>query len=137
MSNRNVISWNDNFLIGDKNIDKEHKVLFKIAKKANEINTLNDEESKKKVLKKITKELHDYAKVHFSNEEEFMKGINYPFISEHKLEHTKMIENLEFISLNLEIISSSESSYSIYDFVHNIFVKHIISQDTKIIKHLN
>ena len=106
---KSAISWSDNYIIGNDKIDSEHKELFDIAKKANCVYTLE-------------------------NEEVHMKDINYPKLLDHKIEHKKLLDMVNFISLNLPILSIQKSGDELYNFVQKIFVKHIISEDTKIVE---
>ncbi|EDP5443941.1 chemotaxis protein, partial [Campylobacter jejuni] len=38
-------------------------------------------------LKEILTELFNYMKEHFSNEEDYMQEIHYPYLNEHKIMH--------------------------------------------------
>lgn len=130
-----LISWNDEFLLGDEHIDTEHKMLFDIAKKANNVYSLPTEPEQKELLKEVVEELHSYVNFHFKNEEDYMSSIDYPALLEHKKVHSKLLELLSFISLNLEIIGVSQTGQDLYDFIQDIFVNHMITEDTKIIKY--
>lgn len=134
-TDKNLITWANEYLIGDEKIDDEHQTLFYIAKRAEAIKDLSKEEEQKKLLKEIVQELEYYVNLHFNNEEKFMNSINYPEIKEHLQKHKKMLEMLLFIELNLDLISVDEINYNLYDFIQNIFVNHIINEDTKIIEY--
>ena len=131
---KSLIAWNDNYIIGNDKIDSEHKELFDIAKKANCVYSLEDEEKQIEALKEIVDELYSYVDYHFKNEEEHMKSINYPRLLDHKIQHKKLLDMVNFISLNLPILSIQKSGDELYNFVQKIFVKHIISEDTKIVE---
>lgn len=42
---------------------------------------------KREELKEILTELFNYMKEHFSNEEDYMQEIHYPYLNEHKIMH--------------------------------------------------
>ena len=67
MSKCDVIEWKSVYSIGHKDIDHEHKKLFKLAHKA-----LKSSDTKDEILS-IINELVSYTKVHFKNEEKYMK----------------------------------------------------------------
>lgn len=134
-TNMSLITWKDEYLIGDEKIDEEHQTLFVIAKKAETIKDIDNEDRQKTLLKEIVSELSYYVNLHFSNEEKFMRSIQYPDINSHMKKHKKILDSLSFIELNLDLISVYETNYNIYDFVENVFVSHIIKEDTKIVKY--
>lgn len=127
------INWDENYIIGNDKIDSEHKELFKIAKKANDVYKL-DEPKQLAALQNVVDELYSYVDYHLKNEEAHMREIAYPELVEHKMYHKELLDMLNFISLNLPILSIQKSGDDLYNFVQKIFVKHIIKEDTKIIK---
>ncbi len=74
------IKWDDAYSLGIKNIDDQHKKLFDIVDK---IFSLQESKDVKGNIRTILHELFEYIKVHFKDEEEFMKSINYPDLAYH------------------------------------------------------
>jgi len=132
ISDKNFIEWKDEYIVGNKNIDLEHIELFKIARKANDIYEKENFEQKE-FLGQVVTELYSYVDNHFKNEEQHMLSIKYPLLEEHQELHQKLLEMLNFISLNLPILTISKTEGELYNFVQNIFVKHIIEEDTKLV----
>lgn len=132
-----LIEWKDEYLTGSENIDKEHKELFDIAQKANLIYLLEDEEEQATSLSNIIDELYKYTKYHFKNEENYMKSVSFPLYLEHKELHDKLLELLNFISLNISIINIDKSGEELYDFVQKLFVNHILNEDIKLSKYIS
>lgn len=128
-----LINWDDSFIIGNEEIDSEHRKLFEIAEKANDVPKL-EEGKQLQALQEILEELTTYVNYHLKNEEAHMKKIEYPELIEHKIEHKKLLDMLSFISLNLPILSIQTSENELYNFVQKIFVKHIVKEDKKILK---
>ncbi len=132
--NNAEINWKDEYKFNDKYIDSEHQKLFEIAKKANDVHLLPTDEEKREFLRKVTKDLKAYANSHFKHEEKYMKQNKFPFTSEHISAHNELLDILNFISVNIDILSVEQIEFDIYNFIQNIFVKHMTEVDTKIIK---
>ncbi len=125
------IKWKSEYNIDDFKIDKEHQNLFIIAQKALSL-VNNNSKNDLAELKKIIFELFTYVSEHFSNEQEYMKKINYPELDNHILLHkniTLMLKNLIDKFNSLEI---SQIKERIYKFVNEYFINHIILEDRKI-----
>ena len=87
------------------------KKLFSLA---NEIYNCREDIDE---IKKIVKELIKYTKFHFSNEENYMKSINYLGLKDHKRLHEKIIKELATIVSKLDSLDIKEikqKSRSVY-----------------------
>ena len=127
MNSLEYIKWEDAYSVGNERIDSEHRNLFNIAR---EIYNCNNEH--KKVFE-ILKELIKYTKIHFANEENFMKSIKYDGLEEHINIH-KQIVNL----LNQIIKNSAKDTIDILvkkvsDFTFKVLLEHILTVDKKVI----
>ena len=89
------IEWNDEYLLGVPEIDKQHKKLIAIANELYDVVT-GDESALKEKMPSILKELTDYTEYHFSNEEELQKKIGYVGLSTHKAAHEFFIKEVGF-----------------------------------------
>jgi hemerythrin len=78
-----AIVWKDEYSVGVKVIDDQHKELFK------RINKLFDDVSKGNVTTVLDTLdfLNSYVIYHFSAEEQLMAKANYPELESHKNEH--------------------------------------------------
>lgn len=123
------LNWKNDYLIHEDIIDKEHKKLFLIAKRAFMV---VDPENKKTKIRKIVQELLEYTQVHFSHEEDFMDSINYPKLKEHQKIHQRIIYDLkQFISRCAQMnISAIEKELA--DFITDYVVNHIVIEDKKV-----
>lgn len=83
--------WNDEFSIGIKSIDEQHKKLISLIK------TLYDAIADGKasdVMDTIFNNLFDYSEQHFAYEEELFKWYDYPDAEDHKKEHVELKRQL-------------------------------------------
>ncbi|MGL1890561.1 MAG: hypothetical protein OCD02_02995 [Spirochaetaceae bacterium] len=112
------MEWDDKYSIGIKEIDDQHKQLFKFIKKYKE-------------REKLLKLLLNYARYHFHSEELFMEKIKYPELQSHKEKHSVLIHELESILLNPEdtIIYNPKD---FHPFLISWIIDHIIEDDVLI-----
>lgn len=129
---RKHLFWKSEYNIGNLKIDTEHQQLFALARKALSVNNLNNKEDGKEKLKEIINKLFTYVKIHFRNEEEYMKEINYLDIKRHKNLHQYMLGMLKELLSELGRMQIHEIENVLYDFINEYFVKHIIIEDKKI-----
>ncbi len=82
-------------------------------------------------IKKILKELVNYADYHFSTEEKYFEKFNYGGATEHNLLHDKYKKKM------VQFFDESESSvgkivpFEILDFLEDWWFNHINSEDKK------
>lgn len=134
------IEWRDSFNIGVEVIDKAHRELFSIIRKLIDLSKddMNSPKSRRACEEGI-KFFKNYVVVHFSQEEEYMRSINYKHYLAHKRRHDIMkydtIPALEQ-RLNDENFSR-ESIAHFYDVCIGWLTTHIAIEDSAIIKKLD
>ncbi|MDZ7818853.1 MAG: bacteriohemerythrin [Aliarcobacter sp.] len=126
------IIWKSEYNIGNLKIDQEHQKLFAIARKTLSVIKLNNDEKEKDKLKELISELFDYVGTHFTNEQKFMKEVKYPELENHKLLHKNMLDMLTDLISKLNSMELKEIQSSLYNFIEEYFIKHIILEDKKI-----
>ena len=105
----NHIVWEERFNIGVDVIDKEHKKLFKIINKLFEFG--EDEQKSQWVCQEGINYFKDHAMKHFSDEERYMKSINYSGLKMHKRIHDDFREKtLPALEKELEKTEYSEDA---------------------------
>ena len=85
--------WSDEFLLGERIIDKQHKHLFAIASDLLE-NYWHKEEVDKKALMPAISFLKEYTANHFEYEEKFQIAAKYEGYKEHKKLHENLLGKL-------------------------------------------
>lgn len=130
-SNTSII-WKSEYNINNLKIDREHQHLFTIAREALNISKFKKNNEQIDKLKKIITKLFDYVGTHFSNEQKYMEKIKYPDLEKHKLLHKNMLNMLTKLVSELNNMEIEEIQKSLYDFIEEYFIRHIILEDKKI-----
>ena len=126
--------FNETFETGIELVDEEHKKLFEIIGKIHA--TIEEElvHDKFDSIMEIIEELRDYTRVHFSDEEEYMRKIGYDGLAKQQILHQNFIDKMK--ELNLDDVDENQEAY-LYDFLEflqNWLVNHILKVDKLIPK---
>ena len=116
-----ALDWKDKYKIGDGKIDAEHQEWFRLAK---EFLTAGNVQS----MHQSGETFSRYTQNHFSQEEIFMRDIQYPFTASHAKEHEGLVSTLNKILdvLGQDVLSKDE----LEDFLNYCLVKHISTFDS-------
>ncbi|HHX23152.1 MAG: bacteriohemerythrin [Tepidanaerobacteraceae bacterium] len=127
-----MIKWKDEYKIGVDEIDQQHKKLFKIANEAYELLKNEFCIDKYDRIIEVLEELKDYAKFHFSFEEDYMLSIKDKGYFSQKVAHDNFIEKVN--SFDLNAIDENQDQYilEILDFIVDWISQHILGSDKKI-----
>lgn len=110
----NQLIWKDEFNIGIKAIDDEHRRLFLII---NKLFTLKGEEAKsRRACQEGIKYFKTHALKHFEDEETYMELINYEELGMHKRLHEDFRENT-LPALEKELVREDYSPASVEHFL--------------------
>ena len=120
-----LFNWSDDYSVGIKEIDEQHKKLFEII---NKLHAAMKEAKSKAILGKVIEEMISYTEFHFSTEEILLQNCRYPDFSQHKLKHeqfTKKVKEFEKKYLKGSALLSQE----IVEFLRDWLVNHIKQSD--------
>ncbi len=120
-------TWKDEYSIGNAVIDAEHRHLIALASTV--AGFANSGERVERVKEAVVA-LYDYVKTHFQHEEEYMAGIDFPGLAEHRRQHQEIIHEMNTImkhSGNLDALI-----YKFKRLMHVWVLEHIIEDDHKI-----
>lgn len=132
MMKENPCEFSEEYLIGVELIDGEHRLLFSLVERANElVQSWSAGESYDEILK-ILKELKEYTVVHFADEEEYMLNIEYEGYDAQKRAHEAFITRLEEIDLEKVQENPREYLLSLIEFLLGWLINHILQVDKKI-----
>ncbi|MBI9074075.1 MAG: hemerythrin family protein [Desulfatibacillum sp.] len=117
--------WDDKYSVGVARFDQEHKKLIDLT---NRFYDAMKEGKGRDVIGPTCRELVNYTKTHFANEELALAKTSYPNLAEHKREH-----NL-FTNQALDLQKKVESGEpvvisSIGNFLKNWLINHIQGTD--------
>ena len=131
---RNIenLIWKSEYNIGNLKIDQEHQKLFAIARKTLSVIKLNNDEKEIGKIKELITELFTYVGTHFSNEQKYMKEVKYPELENHILLHKNLLDMLTNLISKLNSMNLKEIEQSLYSFIEEYFIRHIILEDKKI-----
>jgi hemerythrin len=124
--------WKSEYNIGNLKIDQEHQKLFAIARKTLSVIKLNNDEQEIGKIKELITELFTYVGTHFSNEQKYMKEVKYPELENHILLHKNLLDMLTNLISKLNSMNLKEIEKSLYSFIEEYFIRHIILEDKKI-----
>lgn len=123
----NAFIWMDDYRIGVKAIDADHKYLFEIA---NELFSIDDPEKDCSKYRIIIHKLFSYIKDHFFREEAIMHKYDYPHTVHHRRLHDQFTKELQKImKKSKSIVELDEELKKILD---NWILNHIMSEDIQI-----
>jgi len=84
--------WNDSYLLNITQIDKQHKIFFKLF---DELLVLNNQIDKDDEIKDFIVELQKYSINHFRTEEALMRNAAFPGMELHIIQHDLFIRKID------------------------------------------
>jgi hemerythrin-like metal-binding protein len=128
-----VIEWDKSYSVGVRELDEQHKQLFKIVNTLFDIpDTGMDSQNVSDLLASMKK----YAAVHFATEEKYLSECAYPDIENHILVHRQFREKIEDLCQR-GIVNHAELFGDILSFLYEWLLDHILSCDKKYAPFLN
>jgi hemerythrin len=131
------IIWTKKLETGMKDIDKQHQhfigilnIIFELSKKSK-----NDQKTKVLSLKSALNDLVEYARVHFSTEENYFRKFSYPYINEHMIEHEKLLLKALQFKDKFDSKSNLDDIPGLYDFLTDWLEVHLKVHDFKYVKY--
>lgn len=120
-----LLSWSNQYLIGNDLIDAEHEELFRL------INAFHNhwlERQEPQDIARILNQLVVYAQMHFRHEEVIMQDAGYPALEQHQQIHEAMVDTIfrlhqSFVDKNLHL------EIDTMKFVKAWLVEHILEND--------
>lgn len=113
-------------------IDEQHEGLFVLMEKAYELLQHEEKKQKYEEIKDIIVELHEYAQVHFTEEEALMEKIGYSELAIQRHEHKAFIRYVH--DFEMHQMGEDEDSYimELLEFLYDWLSNHIYKKDMKI-----
>lgn len=87
-----AVVWKEAYSVGIKSLDNDHKRLIYLL---NQFNTAYEYDTSADFERQALEQLVAYTRFHFAREEEMMKQSGYEDLENHKMQHAKMIAQVE------------------------------------------
>ena len=120
-------AWSNEYSVHNETIDAEHRKLFELAHR---VEAAANKAANRSELKDILAEFFNYMRVHFAHEEEYMKIIGYPELSNHKEIHKEFTRNVASLVKNSHSINDLKESLLII--ARDWLIGHIMQEDKRI-----
>lgn len=120
--------WGENFLTGLTDVDDQHHKLVDLINQFGDL--LSENELKIDDIQNVLRELADYSKYHFTEEEEMMLsiGIDARHFNYQKQEHDSFIEQVLNMGSNVDFDSATEPE-QLLNFLIHWLAYHILGVD--------
>ncbi|MCH5344088.1 MAG: hemerythrin family protein [Acetatifactor sp.] len=132
MLQENPCEFIEEYKTGIPLVDAEHKQLFSIVDKANQLARSEDVDERYEEIVQILEKLKSYTAEHFKHEEEYMESIRYEGLTAQKHAHEAFIDKIENISLDELKSQPKEYMQSLLEFLLGWLINHILHSDKKI-----
>jgi len=121
------MDWNQEFESGLADIDVQHRYIFALIQRVNEL----DDGVHREQLDEIAAELGRLAICHFGCEERLMTAYKYPESERHHLEHAKLLDVVREFQRGGEY-----QAHHLALFLCNWLVSHTMLEDRKLALHV-
>ena len=126
-----MYTFTDDMLIGNQQIDDEHRHLFDLLNDVHE--GAESGKSSKELALSLGSALAEYAGTHFAHEEAYMESINDGELPLQRQEHAAFAEKIrDFLKEDLTDGNAGEKLNGLYTYAATWLYHHIIGSDTLI-----
>ncbi|WP_300765380.1 bacteriohemerythrin [Helicobacter sp. UBA3407] len=122
-------AWSKEISVHNEKIDEQHKKLFEIAGRAY---MMTEKKSSKEEVIGVLRELLEYTKEHFKDEEEYMQSISFPRLEAHRAIHQDIIRDM--VGAVTRVQNLNDLKDEIAKIAKNWLLVHIIKEDMQIEK---
>jgi hemerythrin len=129
-----LVDWNDDFSVGNLQIDAQHKELVKMTNDFYAGCQQGGIIAKVHFMKTIQKALQ-YIKTHFATEEEIMERVRYPEYEVHKRQHEDFIAEVRGQIAVFETEDNPNPS-GFVQYLMNWVLQHIADSDKKYVPYI-
>lgn len=127
------VKWDQlKFGLGIPSVDNQHKTLIEIL---NQIADLRKHEYSNNDMIQILRQLYEYTKTHFADEEQIMKKYNYPGLTKQQSEHRFFVDKVKQFIVNIKK-GNIDISDDMYYFLRDWTLSHIQNLDVKYMEYL-
>jgi hemerythrin-like metal-binding protein len=125
-STTRLVTWQDKYALGLDEIDEQHKMLFDIM---NDIWDVIVHNTKARSIMDSLEELERYTIKHFTEEEIFMRDIEYPNFDAHIALHRIFTQHIA--EEKIKVQRGQTVSLELLHFLRDWLVNHILVEDKR------
>jgi hemerythrin len=118
-----TVKWNDSYLLGEAEIDAQHRFVFALA---NEFMQANDQTE----LTNCAMRLYQHTREHFKHEEALMRELKFPEYAAHVAWHNQFISRLNDISAS--IAQGTLNLRDVDALMTDLALNHIVQHDARL-----
>lgn len=127
MDKKKYLVWKDEYSVGIKAVDEDHKKLLSLI---NQLQTASTNFTGEEFVRSALDEVVSYTKYHFEREEKMMADNGYPEFEAHKKEHESMVALV--VTKVKEFESNEEQTIDeLLAFLKSWLISHINGTDQK------
>lgn len=120
----NQIEWKEEFSVGIKELDEQHKELFRL------INRLQEESESAGMITYAFDSLERYVNIHFRTEERLLEKAGYSDLKTHKIEHKQFETWLKSVKITFASgASPTRMANMINEYLQDWWTHHILDSD--------
>jgi len=123
------MEWDEKFVTGIRTIDSQHKELFR---RINNLVVAIKEHRCKAEIDGTIKFLDDYARVHFAEEEKYMRETNYGGVEQQRADHKRYLAALAALKKEASLPRVTGSTYDLSATTNQVVVDWIIDHILKL-----
>lgn len=133
-----MFEWKDNYSLGIKDIDDQHKKLLKIGMGLYELMASKEirQSDRYDEIIDMIHELKEYTVYHFNYEEQKLEKCNYSDLDKHILEHQNFIDKIDEVEDEDVDSFQNKVALELIDYIAKWIVNHILVTDRKYVKEL-
>jgi hemerythrin len=125
------MEWTLEYSVNEERMDKQHQWLFELFNQIILHLAEEDPEEERRFLLELIGELEDYTRIHFTEEENLMKSLDFPDIDSHILEHRKFEQKVrEFKTLYTNALGQKTGT-EVFSFLREWLSDHILIRDNQ------
>lgn len=128
-----LITWDSSYSVKVSKCDEDHKKLFALL---NALHEAMKGGKASQIVQQVVRELADYTKYHFSEEEKLLRGTAYPNLLPHQAQHQIFVKKVEDFQAELKSGNMSQS-IAVTEFLKDWLASHIKQTDQQYSAHLN
>lgn len=129
-----MIEWSDSYRVGIDRIDSMHEEMFNVFRRVRKIERMGG--NMQWAVAEAVKYFISYARKHFEDEEDFMRGLGYTGYERHKAVHDAMRDKI-LPRIYSRLQASEYSDEAIEQFLsicEKWLARHILGHDMELVK---